>query len=263
MNKCAGIVYLFFIIVCLFIANGKCHSTITTPHENHGSSDHSTSAHSTEDVASQYIDCSILLELYYKKKPLTGKFLFLYKACEQYEIYQAIINTYYDPKKGINDYGPCQDNCNNKHLNHSMAMTFQNSTHAVILFDFWETLNTKSYVVSLLICFIFGIISILLKVLRYYVEKALPIPSKTNIFTSKTLLTNNTIRLILAFIVYSFDYLIMLIVMTFNVGLFFAIVLGLSVGCFFFGNKFTNCNKNLNEDLSVNRGFYCDPACCG
>lgn len=145
----------------------------------------------------------------------------------------------------------------------SMPMSFQYSTHTIVLFEFWETNNATKYYLTLVVCFFFGIISVILKILRLHIEASLKKTTKSNIFTSRELLKNNTIRMIVSFFIYSWDYLLMLIVMTFNVGLFISVSLGLAMGFFLFGNQFVKSKKCGKNKLEVHTQFNADPACCG
>ncbi|KAI4836882.1 copper transporter [Plasmodium brasilianum] len=199
------------------------------------------------------------------KKLSKNKLSFIYDIWKNYETYKDIITNHQN--KEMNKTFQLQDEAEDiKLMNHSlsMPMSFQFSTHTIILFKFWETLTATSYFVSLIICFIFGIISVILKVFRLNVERSLPKTTDTSVLKSKVLFKNNTIRMILSFIIYAWDYLLMLIVMTFNVGLFLSVVLGLSFGYFLFGNNFITCNnKTSASDMNVHKEFYGDPACCG
>lgn len=145
----------------------------------------------------------------------------------------------------------------------AMPMYFQFSTHTIILFKIWETKDPFIYYVSLFFCFGFGVISVMLKVLRLKMEQSFNKISDITMYMDKEPLKNNVIRMILAFIIYSWDYLLMLIVMTFNAGLFAAVILGLSFGFFLFGNVFITSNKCATYNMDVHKRFYADPACCG
>ncbi|SPJ12765.1 copper transporter [Plasmodium sp. DRC-Itaito] len=192
-----------------------------------------------------------------------SKLSFMYNCWKHYDKYSNIIKD--NLEKEEDTIVQLQDNDNIDIVEHAetMPMSFQLTTHTIILFNKWETKSALSYYISLVLCFFFGIISVGLKVVRLNVEHSLPKTEDTNIFKSLVLFKNNSYRMLLSFVIYSWDYLLMLIVMTFNVGLFVAVVLGLSFGFFIFGNKFVSSKKCSSDDLDVHKEFSADPACCG
>ncbi|GJP48931.1 hypothetical protein CLOM_g8205 [Closterium sp. NIES-68] len=62
----------------------------------------------------------------------------------------------------------------------------------------------------------------------------------------------------------TFSYTIMLIIMSFNIGLFIAVVLGLSIGFFLFGSKRQGNSPNNQEFQKVQEQNYCETSgdCC-
>ncbi|PFH37812.1 Ctr copper transporter family protein [Besnoitia besnoiti] len=176
-----------------------------------------------------------------------------------------------------------------------MPMSFQNSYHTVILFHSWETLEKWQYVLSILACIVLGMISVILKVVRLRVEfvlvqrdraaedraasegaakgSSLPSASVRHRLCMGFPIKQNAYRMVEAFIIYGYDYLLMLIVMTYNVGLFFAVTGGLALGFFFFGHMLRLKAEDGGHELDGEGGghrrqgmsedYRGDPCCCG
>ncbi|ANQ09375.1 Copper transporter putative [Plasmodium coatneyi] len=229
------------------------------------SEDHKNSKNNADCTPSLHVKCAHNCS----KKKLA----FIYDCWDNFKLYRNIIDQYMKGQQennfqlqgaGDEDSG---ENGGGSMKGHSMAMSmpmsFQLSTHTIILFKFWETKTETSYYISLVLCFLFGVISVLLKLLRLHIEQTLPKTKDTNVMRSGILFKNNLTRSVLSFIIYSWDYLLMLIVMTFNVGLFVAVVVGLSIGFFLFGHKFVTCGRSSTDGLDVHKEFHGDPACCG
>ncbi|EPT29663.1 Ctr copper transporter family protein [Toxoplasma gondii ME49] len=169
-----------------------------------------------------------------------------------------------------------------------MPMSFQNSLHTVILFHSWETLERWQYVLSLLTCVVLGMLSVVLKVLRLRLEfflakrdraaedaqrveklkekegqssAASPSSAIVERLCGNFPLKQNSWRMLEAFVIYGYDYLLMLIVMTYNVGLFFAVTGGLALGFFCFGHLLRI--QAEKEENSLEEDYRGDPCCCG
>ena len=70
----------------------------------------------------------------------------------------------------------------------------------------------------------------------------------------------NVLRSGVCTVIYAYDYLLMLVVMTFNAYLFFAVCLGLGFGVFCVGHRLQT--KATDGKVHVEE-FKTDPACCG
>ncbi|GAA0183341.1 secondary carrier transporter [Lithospermum erythrorhizon] len=119
-----------------------------------------------------------------------------------------------------------------------MHMTFYWGIQATILFDSWKTNSWLSYLPSLLALFLVAIFYQFNEQNRLNLKKN---PSKSTTITTP-LLDSKGSRwsaakiggAILFGVNSSIGYLLMLAIMSFNGGVFVAIVLGLAVGYFFF-----------------------------
>ncbi|EAA15673.1 surface protein-related [Plasmodium yoelii yoelii] len=257
------IIYIVLIINSLFVVNVNCESNdqndgTTSNKKNTGCcggtnkplpSVNKPLKSCCSDKQSGDDECKPILDLNHIGSKGKNKIPFIYKCCINHDIYESIINEHFSEENQSNTTGG-PEKLNMMMGNLSMPMSFQNTTHTIILFKFWETTTVPFYFLSLILCFIFGILSVVFKVLRLYIEMVLPTTNNMNIFTSAILFKNNTIRMILSFIIYSWDYLLMLIVMTFNVGLFFAVILGLSFGYFLMGGKFVTCTNTSHSSIN-------------
>jgi len=123
-----------------------------------------------------------------------------------------------------------------------MPMYFESGINTLILFEGWATDNNIA--IYLISCFVIFLSCILHEWLTSYRLKRMKESSKTNI--TEPLLTSGKStkfasdfksrlsQTLLYFINIVIAYAIMLIVMTFNVGLFFIVTTGLALGHYFF-----------------------------
>jgi len=123
-----------------------------------------------------------------------------------------------------------------------MPMYFESGINTLILFEGWATDNNVG--IYLISCFVIFLSCILHEWLTSYRLRRMKEISKTNI--SEPLLNSRTStksgsdfksrlsQTLLYFINIVIAYVIMLIVMTFNVGLFFIVTTGLALGHYFF-----------------------------
>ncbi|KAK6944736.1 Ctr copper transporter [Dillenia turbinata] len=116
-----------------------------------------------------------------------------------------------------------------------MHMTFYWGINVTLLFDFWSTSSLLSYCLTLLACFLFSAFYQFLEDLRLRFKFPSQSQSSPSITTPLLLRHryrsfNKLIVVALFAINSAIGYLLMLAVMSFNGGVFVAIVLGLSVG---------------------------------
>jgi copper transporter 1 len=98
----------------------------------------------------------------------------------------------------------------------SMAMTFHRSVHAVVLFDWLETTDHLSFLVVCALVFAMGVAR-----QRLAVELTLSGASRGHSRDMRSVIYGTNMLL---------NYLLMLVAMTYNVGLFIAVILGLTYG---------------------------------
>ncbi|KAK6587633.1 copper transporter [Cryptosporidium xiaoi] len=115
---------------------------------------------------------------------------------------------------------------NNKGLiSIAMQMVFHQSFESSILFDFWKTKNPFDYFVSCFIIILLGCFTMYLSSINkgYIREIKKDVRNKSK---WKARLRSS----FLSFFYYLLHYLLMLIAMTFNCGLFISVIVGLSLG---------------------------------
>eukprot|EP00921_Rhytidocystis_pertsovi_P007621 GHVQ01012648.1.p1 GENE.GHVQ01012648.1~~GHVQ01012648.1.p1 ORF type:complete len:233 (+),score=18.54 GHVQ01012648.1:216-914(+) len=147
-----------------------------------------------------------------------------------------------------------------------MPMYFTNTIHTIILFSGWETVESWQYGLSCFACILFGIISVMFKVIRLRSEQEMKLRERNARRVLSIPVLHNTYRMAEAFIIYVWDYLLMLVVMTFNVGLVLSVCSGLALGFLFFGHKLRVKNKarrSSSKSEDIIETFKADPACCG
>nr|XP_043628332.1 copper transporter 5.1-like [Erigeron canadensis] len=129
-----------------------------------------------------------------------------------------------------------------------MHMTFYWSRNVTLLFDSWKTNSWLSYILSLAICIIFSIFYQYMEDKRVRFKLLASTKTKTDSpsdTTTSPLLLNKKIKIgggcgerlmgsVLFGVNSAIGYFLMLSIMSFNGGVFVAIVVGLSVGYFLF-----------------------------
>lgn len=125
-----------------------------------------------------------------------------------------------------------------------MHMTFYWGTDATILFQSWKTTGPVSYVVALLLVALFGVLHEALTSFRVNYTVAVKTEEGVNDETALLIYglrgrRRSGLRLAVGSCLYAlnaaFSYVLMLIVMTFNLGLCLAVVAGHGIGYQLFG----------------------------
>ncbi|PFH38101.1 Ctr copper transporter family protein [Besnoitia besnoiti] len=120
-----------------------------------------------------------------------------------------------------------------------LPMAFDVSNHALFLFEDWPTVTQGEFVLACIGTCVFGFVSIILKVIRRYVERDLVAKEdagKTKLLFGCFPVYANSVRFVVAFVSYTWDYMLMLLAMTFNVGIFLSMLLGFALGFLFLGD---------------------------
>lgn len=140
-----------------------------------------------------------------------------------------------------------------------MQMTFINSPSVTLLWSWWKTESYRSYIPSLLLLIIVGIFTVYLKALRVDVDGKV---AAWNAWQSAT------IRGVLALVSLTFEYFLMLCVMTFNVGVFISVIFGVAIGVAFFSTRLNSQGRLRSKErqlLLANPDManpdYCDCPC--
>ncbi|OII74697.1 uncharacterized protein cubi_00250 [Cryptosporidium ubiquitum] len=142
---------------------------------------------------------------------------------------------------------------NRSMLSIAMQMTFHQSFESVILFESWKTSNRFDYFISCLFIILMGCFTMFISSInKKYIKRI----KKNRMEYEKLGVKVIFLNVLITILYYSMHYLMMLIAMTFNWGLFFSVVLGLSIGYGIFELGSTTKNEcSCNED--------CDfPSCC-
>ncbi|KAJ1605859.1 putative copper transporter [Cryptosporidium canis] len=142
---------------------------------------------------------------------------------------------------------------NRSMLSIAMQMTFHQSFESVILFESWKTSNKFDYLISCFIIILMGCFTMFISSInKKYIKKIRKNRLEHEKFANKVIFTN----ILITILYYFMHYLLMLIAMTFNWGLFFSVIIGLSIGyaLFEFGSEVKNeCICNNDSEF---------PSCC-
>ncbi|GBE60623.1 hypothetical protein BOVATA_021160 [Babesia ovata] len=133
-----------------------------------------------------------------------------------------------------------------------MAAYFHNSSKAVILFEFWRTTTALSYAISLMIIFLLSIFTVLLKALR---KKANTILAEMN---TCPYVLRQLAMFAIAYTVIFMDFCMMLIVMTFNLGIVLVACTGYALGYLLTCFRYTSSTNAAESESPIE----CDADCC-
>ncbi|KAL8442907.1 hypothetical protein Emag_006192 [Eimeria magna] len=115
-----------------------------------------------------------------------------------------------------------------------LPMSFEATSRVTVLFEWWDTATLPQYVLSCAGCVVFGYISIALKALRHTCDMRLALEEAQGkprlLLLDSIPAAPNAVRAVNAFLNYAWDYLLMLVAMTFNVGIFVSLMAGIALG---------------------------------
>lgn len=145
----------------------------------------------------------------------------------------------------VSEFSICKNVDKNNNQTPVMRMYFHTGLADYILFKGWVPHTGAQYFGSFLVIVLLGIIYELIGTIRSRLEqnwsqKDISVPCKYSFLQFKT----DTLRGCLRMVEILISYLLMLIAMTYNVGLFFAVVIGFGLGTFLFG-RLSSHNPNL------------------
>lgn len=154
-----------------------------------------------------------------------------------------------------------------------LPMSFTASREVLLLFSWWRAESAGQYVLCCLCCVLFGFVSIALKVLRRVSEMLLfqeEKLGKAKVIFGSFPVYHNAIRGVVAFLNYCWDYMLMLVAMTFNVGIFISLLGGVAIGFLTIGHYLdyepsssnrcavsTSCTCDKEMSCGCHRGFPC------
>eukprot|EP01055_Gregarina_sp_Pseudo9_P001643 Gregarina_sp_Pseudo_9__1642@NODE_2103_length_1148_cov_116_592426_g1941_i0_p2_GENE_NODE_2103_length_1148_cov_116_592426_g1941_i0NODE_2103_length_1148_cov_116_592426_g1941_i0_p2_ORF_typecomplete_len184_score32_65Ctr/PF04145_15/7_2e22DUF1129/PF06570_11/0_095DUF2207/PF09972_9/0_33HisKA_4TM/PF16926_5/10_NODE_2103_length_1148_cov_116_592426_g1941_i0423974 len=139
-----------------------------------------------------------------------------------------------------------------------MQMTFINSPKVTLLWKGWTTETYKTYIPSLFALVAIGIATVYLKAFRVELDRKLK-----KLVRWKA----GAIRAGLAVVSLVLEYCLMLCVMTYNVGVFLAVVAGVGVGVGLFSGSHMSVGRTPKEgdefllDATLATPDYCDCPC--
>ncbi|KAL8426952.1 hypothetical protein Efla_004505 [Eimeria flavescens] len=140
-----------------------------------------------------------------------------------------------------------------------LPMSFEASSRVLVLFNWWNATTSTQYAFSCLCCIAFGFISIAWKVLRHLSEMRLMVEearSKPKLLLGSIPVYHNAIRGSIACLNYAWDYMLMLVAMTFNVGIIFSLMSGISLGFFAIGH-FLDYTPEVSSSCECSVEFSC------
>ncbi|KAI4835785.1 copper transporter [Plasmodium brasilianum] len=118
-----------------------------------------------------------------------------------------------------------------------LPMYFSNDTNIIFLFDYFRIRCMYEFIFCNIMCFLLGFLSIYIKAVKRNTFKKYPNDLKENLLFVKNIPVDHRLTFgMISFINYAVDYLLMLLVMTFNLFIFLSTMVGIAVGYFFCGH---------------------------
>lgn len=153
-----------------------------------------------------------------------------------------------------------------------LPMSFEASSQVMLLFSWWNARTAAQYAVCCVCCIVFGFISISLKVLRHVVEMHLvqaTYQGRPTLILGSFPVFHNALRGSIAALNYCWDYMLMLVAMTFNTGIFISMLSGIALGFLLIGQYLdyvpqskvaAGCECDRDMSCGCHRGQPC--TCC-
>jgi len=145
-------------------------------------------------------------------------------------------------------------------MGHMMQMTFTSGIHVKVLFDFWDAKSPGVYAASIIIVSFFCLMYVFLHYLTQKLQR-----DRMRKFSAREdiswLLT--IIQLVAYCGQVTLSYLIMLVAMTYNAGLFITVVLSLTLGYWIFylrRTKMTDEEAEAEEALLIGKSYSSNSA---
>lgn len=119
---------------------------------------------------------------------------------------------------------------------YALPMYFSNNIRIKFLFDYFQVTTLSQFVICNIICVFLGAFSIFVKIIKKKVDTGVKQCTQYETPLKTVFNRHNVLHGVLSFLNYTIDYLLMLIVMTFNPFIFLSIMIGLSLMYLFWGH---------------------------
>lgn len=140
-----------------------------------------------------------------------------------------------------------------------LPMSFEASNEVLLLFSFLRTTSSVQYAACCCACVALGYISIALKALRRFCEQRLAVAAVVEGRTDEDAFPflPNLIRGCVAFFNYSWDYMLMLVAMSFNAGVFASLIGGFCLGFLTLGHLLDYTAHLPSKGFRTENGCRC------
>ncbi|KAL8274052.1 hypothetical protein Esti_002051 [Eimeria stiedai] len=144
-----------------------------------------------------------------------------------------------------------------------LPMSFEASSRVTILFEWWDAATLPLYALSCACCVVLGYVSIALKVLRHTCDMRLALEEAQGkprlLLLGSIPVASNAVRALNAFLNYAWDSVLMLVAMTFNVGVFVSLMAGIALGFLTIGHCLDQVpsTPQVSASCECNEQFSC------